>query len=66
MDEQEVWDTVIRGQAEGVRRLYEVGAYTPKETVAECDRLLKHEHGCPEDVRVKLAELRRRASAQLF
>ena len=66
MDEQEVWETVIRGQAEGLRRLYEMGVFTPKETVAECDRLLEHEHGCPEDVRVKLTELRRRASARLF
>ena len=66
MGEEVVWDTVIRGQAEGVRRLYEMGVSTPKETVAECDRLLKHEQGCPEDVRVKLAELRRRAAARLF
>ncbi len=65
MATDEAWLDVIRGIAEGIRRLFALGILTPMRTGQECDRLLNHERGCPEDVASVLRQLRGEATAGL-
>jgi len=61
----DAWQDVMRGTAEGIRRMFEMGVLTPMQTKRECDRLLNHEKGCPPDAAAVLGALRKRASRRL-
>ncbi len=65
MGDNDLWPDVMRGTAEGIRRMFELGVLTPMQTKRECERLLDHEKGCPPDAAAVLGDLRKRASLRL-
>ena len=49
------WAAVMEGQRLGLEALDRAGVYTAAEALQECERLMLHPRGCPDDVREKLA-----------